>query len=137
MRTDEQIAADAEDKSPFSNGTEYEMWAGRGRGCYDCLNDDPNTDKFCPILGVALLGKWPTEWTRRLYEWEIGDKKGAFPVVDECIEFDERRDDDGDDEPDPEPTPPPVIEGQIDMFEVFADRIADEASTRAVEVIAR
>lgn len=134
MRTPDEIRADAEDRRPFSNSTEYEIWAGRGRGCYDCTQDDDATEKWCPVLGAALAGSWPKEWTRRTHRWESGGKSGSYEVVDECSEFEERRDDDGgeDGEPDPEPDPgpPPVIEGQIDMFEVFADRIADEATTR-------
>lgn len=133
MRTYDEISADAEKRSPFSNGTEYEMWAGRGRGCYDCANDDPEAEKFCPILSAALLGVWPKEWLREQHEWTIGDKSGSFERVGECTEFDRRPDDDGGgggDEPEPDPGPPPVIEGQIDMFEVFADHIADEAAAR-------
>lgn len=134
MRTAEEISADAEPRSPFSNSTEYEIWAGNGRGCYDCVNDDAETEKWCPILGAALLGSWPKEWTRRTHDWSIGDKSGSIEVVDECTEFDERRGDEGDD-PEPEPEPPPVIDGQIDMFEVFADRIADEATAVPVEAV--
>lgn len=123
MRTPDEISADAADEQPFSNHTEYEMWAGSGRGCYDCANDDDAAEKWCPILGTALLGKWPKEWTRRAYTWEIGGKSGSIENVDECIEFDRRPDDDGPgDEPEPDPGPPPVIEGQVDMFEVFADQ---------------
>jgi hypothetical protein len=127
VRTDSEIQADAAEDRPFSNSTEYELWADRGRGCYDCANDDPDTEKYCPILGTALLGSWPKEWTRRTHEWTAGGASGSYEVVDECTEFEERRDDDGGD-PEPEPEPPPVIDGQIDMFEVFAERIADEAS---------
>lgn len=125
MRTADEIAADADPRSPFSNHTEYELWADDGRGCYDCRNDDPETNTLCPILSAALLGTWPKEWTRRTVEWQIGDKSGTYEAVDECTEFDERDDDDGDGEPDPEPGPPPVIAGQIDMFEVFTDQALD------------
>jgi len=136
MRTPDEIAADAEARSPFSNHTEYEMWAGHGRGCYDCANDDDATEKYCPILGAALLGGWPKEWTRRTVQWEIGGKSGSYEVVDECTDFDRRPDDDGpddgDDQPEPDPGPPPVLEGQIDMFEVFADRIAEQAAVHGL-----
>jgi hypothetical protein len=125
MRTDEQIMADAADKSPFSNMTEYEIWADSGRGCFDCTRDNPNAELFCPILSVALLSKWPTEWTRATRHWEAGGKSGSYEVVGECTEFERRPDGDGDD-PDPEPEPEPVIEGQVDMFEVFADQIVEQ-----------
>jgi hypothetical protein len=128
MRTNEQIMADAADDHPFSNHSEYDMWAGSGTGCYDCLNDDEPTEKYCPILSAALLGKWPREWTRAAHRWEIGDKSGSYEVVDECTEFERRRDDGGDD-PEPEPEPPPVVEGQVDMFEVFADQIAEHVES--------
>jgi hypothetical protein len=71
MRTGEEIAADADQRSPFSNSTEYEIWANNGRACYDCRNDS------------------------------MGD------------------------DPEPEPEPPPVIDGQIDIFEVFVDQVVD------------
>lgn len=119
MRTYDEIAADAREGRAFSNSTSYEIWASR-RGCYTCRNDDDATEKWCPILTVAIsIGKTPAEWVE-LDPDEIQNYT--------CTEYDERRDGGGDDEPEPEPGPPPVIEGQIDMFEVFADRIADEAS---------
>ncbi len=130
MRTSDQIQADAaDDDRPFSNSTEYEIWANNGRGCYDCANDDEDTEKWCPILGVAITGSWTAEWTRRTRTWEIGGKSGSYDVVDECTEFEHRRDDDGDSAPEPEPGPPPVIAGQVDMFEVFAEQIADQAAS--------
>jgi hypothetical protein len=137
VRTAEQITADAADERPFSNSTEYESWANKGRGCYDCAHDDWETEKWCPILGAALLGSWPKEWTRRTQTWEIGGKSGSYEVVDECTEFEERRDG-PDGGADPDPGPPPVIGGQIDVFEVFevfADRIADEASALRTQVV--
>ena len=131
MRTYEEIAADAAAESPFSNSTEYEIWADSGRGCYDCRHDDAETDTFCPILSAALLSTWPKEWTRRTVDWQIGDASGSYETVGECTEFQERRDD-GEDEPEPEPDPPPVIDGQVDLFEVFADQIAEQSSRVAV-----
>jgi hypothetical protein len=101
MRTDEQIMADAADERPFSNHSEYEVWADSGNGCYDCAHDNPDAERYCPILSAALLGKWPREWTRAAHQWQVGDKSGSYEVVDECVEF-ERRPDDGDGPP-PEP----------------------------------
>ena len=119
MRTYDEIAADARKGSAFSNGTSFEIWASR-RGCWTCRNDD-DTEKYCPILSVALAtGKTPAEWVE-LDKDEIQNYT--------CTEYDERRDDGPDeDQPEPDPGPPPVMDGQIDMFEVFADRIADEAA---------
>lgn len=122
MKTYDEIAAAARDGNAFSNSSQFEYWASN-RGCYTCRNDDDATEKWCPILSVALAtGKTPAEWTTLTEEDEV---HGTYT----CTEYDERRDDGPDDEPDPEPSPPPVIDGQIDMFEVFADRIADEASS--------
>lgn len=120
MRSDDEIMADAADERPFSNYSEFEHWADAGRGCYDCLHYDTPTG--CPIEGTALLGKWPKEWTRRVFKPHV-DSSG-IEVVDECTEFEERRDD-GNSEPEPEPEPPPVAEGQVDMFEVWADEIVE------------
>jgi hypothetical protein len=132
VRTYEEISADAADERPFSNSTEYEIWADSGKGCYDCIHDDAETEKYCPILSAALLGpSWPKEWTRATHRWQIGDKSGSYEVVDECTEF-ERRRDDGGPEPTP-PPPPPVMEGQTDIFEVFAEQAVEEL-TRPVAV---
>jgi hypothetical protein len=125
MRSYDEIAADARDGRAFSNGTSFENWAS-SRGCYTCRNDDAATEKWCPILTVALsTGKTPAEWVEF-------DEKSIQNYT--CSEYDERRDEGGDGEdPDPDPTPGPAeeIAGQIDMFEVFADRIANEASAVA------
>lgn len=128
MRTYEQIAADAKPGSAFSNGSMFEYWAGGPHGCWTCRNDDNQSEKYCPILSVALAtGTTPAEWVEM-------DENSIQNYT--CAEYDERRDDSGGD-PEPEPEPPPVIEGQVDMFEVFAARIADEASVRQVEAATR
>lgn len=127
MRSYDEIAADAADERPFSNGTEFEIWADSPKGCWNCVNDDDETEKYCPILSVAITrGVWPKEWTREKRRWQIGDKTGEIEGVGECTEFEERRDYGGGD-PDPEPTPPPApeIDGQMDMFEVFAEQITE------------
>lgn len=138
MRTSEQIAADAEDRSPFSNHSEFDYWADSGKGCYDCLHDNPATETYCPILSAAMLGNWPKELTRRYVKFGAFDKgTNRFEVfettaddpdgcafVATCTEFEERRD--GEDDPEPDPEPPPVNAGQIDMFEVFADQITEQ-----------
>lgn len=133
MRTSEQISADAAAERPFSNHTEWEIWADAGRGCYDCANDDPDRNKYCPILTAALPKGWPAEWTRRTHTWQAGDASGTYDVVDECTEFEERTHwpgdgDDPDNGPPPPPAPPAVIDGQVDMFEVFTDQIVEQVA---------
>lgn len=125
MRIYEQIMADATDGPAFSNSTQFEVWAAN-RGCYTCRNDDlgenGGVEKFCPILSASLMGVIPREWTTATAE---DDLHGNYT----CTEYDERPDDgDEGDDPEPEPEPPPVIDGQIDMFEIFADRIVEQAS---------
>jgi hypothetical protein len=132
MRTDVQIMADAADGPAFSNRSEYDYWADGGRGCYDCANDDQATETWCPILSVALLGKWPAEWARRVHRPD--PTSTGFEIVDECSEF-LRRPDDGDDDgpkPPPAPTPPAAqLPGQADIFEVFADQIVEQIKQQA------
>lgn len=136
MRTDEQIAADAADERAFSNHSEYEMWAARH--CYECVNDDEETETWCPILGVALLGQWPKEWTRRRHHWTIGDKSGSYEVVDSCTEFVQRPEWPGDDDPDDDPVPPtpgPFDEeqpGQTDIFTFFAEDAIEQLQPERV-----
>ena len=129
MRSYDEIAADARDGSAFSNSTSFEIWAA-DRGCWTCRNDDDASEKYCPILSVALAtGETPAEWVE-LSEDRIQDYT--------CTEYDQRRDGGPDDEPAPKPVPPaPEIDGQTDIFEVFADRIADEASAVRTEAVAR
>lgn len=117
MRTEEAIAASAVDERAFSNGSEYEIWAGRY--CYECVHDDPRIETFCPILSVALLGRWPAEWTRH----QVKTRYGQYEAVDTCTEFEQPRDDDGDDEPPSGPGPfEPEIPGQVDIFTVFVEQ---------------
>lgn len=126
MRTYDEIMADADQERVFSNSTEYEIWANNGRGCYDCTQDDAETEKYCPILGAALMGVWPKEWERRDVPWEINGTTGVYQTAGECSEFEERDDWPGDDDPEdgppPPPDPPAVIVGQLDIFGVFADQ---------------
>jgi hypothetical protein len=143
VRSEQEIRADAADDRPFSNHTEYEIWADRY--CWaPCVHDDPDRDKFCPILSVALLGSWPKEWTRRhirfgeriggtdrveVHETDAADPDG-IEIVGECTEFEERPD--PGDEPDPEPEPPPVCDGQLDLIDAYLDTALDELTPRMV-----
>jgi hypothetical protein len=125
-KTSDFVPADARDGSAFSNSTQFEIWASN-RGCWTCTKDDDATEKWCPILSAALAGGIPQQWTCASEEdWLHGNYT--------CSDYEERRDD-GPGDPDPEPEPPPVIEGQIDMFEVLADHIADEASRERVGAV--
>jgi hypothetical protein len=146
MRTDTEIMADAEDRRVFSNGTEGEIWMGSGHGCYDCQHDDIGVggdEKYCPILSAMLVGVWPKEIGRETVEWSYPANEswgkpataGSYEVAGECSEFFRRPDDDDgpdddDDGPPPDPGPPPVVEGQIDMFEIFAEQIVDAIPDR-------
>lgn len=151
MRTEDEIRADAADQPPFSNGTEWDMWATRH--CYECVHDNPNADPevFCPIITVALVGKgngpmWPTEWTRRYVRFgariegtdrvEVSDTTADDPdgclFVGTCTEFEERRDDGPGDKP--EPVPPPEVNGQLDLIDAYLDTAIGEL-TKAPAVV--
>jgi hypothetical protein len=126
MRSYEEILADAAEGRPFSNHTEYELWADSGRGCYDCANDDDAAELWCPILTVALLGNWPKEWPRER------SKVGAFDVAGECTEFRQRPE--PGDEPEPDPEPPPVCDGQLDLIDAYLETALAELTPKPVEV---
>lgn len=131
MRTSDEILADARGGTAFSNSSQFEYWASN-RGCWTCRNDDAETEKWCPILGVALSsGKTPAEWVTFSERDEI---HGNYS----CTEYDERRDDGPGDDPEPVPgSPAPEIDGQVDMFEVFAEQIANQAPVMRDEVTTR
>ncbi len=136
MRTEGQIRADATDERPFSNGSEYGIWASRH--CYDCVNDDDRTDRFCPILTVAMVGDgsgpmWPKEWTRRTHTWAVGDKSGSYEVVDTCTEFEERRDGGGGDDTPKPPTPRVECDGQLDIVDAYVDTAVAELTPKPAE----
>lgn len=132
MRTWDEIRADARPGRAFSNSTHFEVWANRPGGCYGCVKDGMGIGKEqpqCPIFGVALVdGVTPKEWQERTPE-SLGDY--------ECAEFEERPewpgDDDPEDGPPPDPEPPVEMEGQLDIFEVYADQVIDRSTTEALE----
>lgn len=135
MRTEDEIRADAADERPFSNGTEWDMWADRW--CHECVHDDANREVYCPIITVAMIGNagepmWPKEWTRERHEWTKADGSpgGAYDVVGECTEF-EQRPDPGD-EPEPDPEPPPEVEGQLDLIDAYLDTALNELTPKVV-----
>lgn len=114
MRTYQEIEATARDVSPFSNGTEWEIWAANW--CWrPCMNPveanwqryedgkGPAPEDFpggCPLILVAMMGKTPSEW--------IEQPDNGYQNDYHCIEF---RDEEGDGgEPEPVPDPPGMIE---------------------------
>lgn len=116
--------AAARDRRPFANGTEGYGWMDNW--CDQCIHDkgarDGSDDRGCPLVMVALMGKTPVEWIDG-----PRDEQGRYSIADQyhCTEF---RDEDegGDDDSPPLPGPPaPEIEGQVDMFEVFAEQITE------------
>lgn len=122
MRDYDAIFEDAKEGSPFSNGTAGEIWMDQW--CYRCKVDGPfqrdEAPEGCPLLLVALMQRTPKEWT------EVGCQDYT------CSEFVPDDEDDDGGEPTPEPGPPPAeeIDGQVDMFAVFADQITEQAEQR-------
>lgn len=100
MRTFEEAEAAARDGSPFSNGTDGEIWMASN--CERCIHDkgtrDGSDPAGCPLVMVALLGKTPSEWMRQ-------PEHGYL-----CIEFR------SEDEPDTEPKPLPVDPDQLELI---------------------
>lgn len=125
MRTYDEALADIDaDNPPFSNGSEFEIWAGRH--CYECVHDNANTEKYCPILSAALGGQgWPTEWTRR----RAGTEPTTYEAVDTCTDFEERRHGGGDPKPRPAPKPQVQVDGQLDLIDAYLDTAIRELTT--------
>lgn len=129
MRTYEEALAAAKDEPAFSNGTEGECWMDNW--CYECANDSPemvDRGEGCPLIMVALMQRTPAEWIEQPWGQIKGRPEGeTAPSLSDryhCTEFRKR--------PEPgeepaEPPPAPVIEGQVDMFEVFADQVVERS----------
>ena len=102
----DRLYAESEDKSAFSNGTEWEIWSYNW--CHRCMVDAPFRNGIaktgCPLILIAMLGRTPLQWLRP-------DDMVAYPRDYHCIEF--RAPGDGGGEPKPKPTPP----GQSVLFE--------------------
>jgi hypothetical protein len=132
MRTETEIDADARPGSPFSNGTEGYAWMGTW--CDECVNNDEETELWCPILSVALLGKTPSEWIEQPWGQIKGRPEGetAPSLTDRyhCTEFVQRPEWPGRDGPDgdPPPGPVPVGEGQLDLVDAYLDTAVAELS---------
>lgn len=135
MRSHDEIDDAAIDKPAFSNGTEGYAW--QDNWCSNCKHDDEEREIWCPILGVALMGKTPSEWIEQPWGQVKGQPEGVLaPALGDayhCVEF-EPRDDDGDEEPEPpEPRWDPEMPGQTTIFEVFTDQFVTEVE-QAVKV---
>lgn len=120
MRTYDEAYAAAKDRRPFSNGTEGYAW--EDNWCARCVHDGEFRRTWegsgCPLMMVALMGRTPVEWIDQTANGHrLGDTY-------HCTEF--RDVEEGGGEGEPEPVPPPVIDGQVDMFEVFADQITEQ-----------
>lgn len=125
MRSYQEIIETARDVSPFSNGTEWEMWAAHW--CWrPCMNPvelayqrwsegegpEPSENTGgCPLILAAMMGKTPTEWL---------EQPDDNPDRYHCIEF--RREEGEGEEPQPIPDPP----GQGTLFarEPFTCKLA-------------
>lgn len=128
MKTFDEAMATARDGSPFSNSTQWEIWADRW--CYTCSKDSPElVDKGqgCPLITVALMERTPAEWTAETEE----DRVMARYT---CSEYEERPEWPGDDDPDsdpddPDPTGPAEnVPGQVDIFQVWTDQVVEQAT---------
>lgn len=89
----------AHEGSPFSNGTDWEIWSYNN--CETCAHDadtrtgDAPLSAGCPLIAVALLGRTPREWIP-------GEGKYCGDAYN-CVMY--RHEDE--DDPDPKPIPDP------------------------------
>lgn len=129
MRTYEEAMAAARPRRPFANGTEGYGWMDNW--CDRCVHDkgtrDGTDERGCPLVMVALMEKTPVEWIDG-----PRDEQGRYSIADQyhCTEF--RDEDEGGDDDAPPGPPAPEIEGQVDMFSVFADQITEQATREQV-----
>jgi hypothetical protein len=135
MRTEEQITADARPGKAFSNGTEWEIWSARW--CDRCVNNDEETEKWCPIINVALIEPLtPAEWTTTM--WKPQNSDVEIEIIDACTEFEERPEWPGDDDPDgpdPDPDPAPECVGQIDLIEHATDLFVEQLAAQPIQPV--
>lgn len=154
MRTYDEIISTAKDEAPFSNGTEGYAWTGTW--CDTCIYDRSARDEEqyppdpvnggllgCPLLGAALIGMTPTEWTEQPWRQITGRPEGeTAPCLGEkftCSEYFRDPDIDGDDGPEdppnnpPPPEPPPIeVDGQLDLIDAYLDTAIAELTPRLV-----
>lgn len=136
MRTYDEAMAAAKDQPPFSNGTEGYAWTDNW--CDTCIHDkgarDGSDESGCPLLLVALMGRTPVEWIEQPWQQIKGRPEGeTAPVLGDTYHCTEYRSEDEGDGDDPQPEPPaPEVEGQQDIFGVFAEQITEQASREQV-----
>lgn len=78
-----EILANSEDRPPFANGTEGDVWMSHW--CEGCAHDTVEQGTGgCPLLMVAILGCKPAEWVPG-----PRDEDGHFSMADQwqCLEF--------------------------------------------------
>jgi hypothetical protein len=129
----DEAYANAKHKPAFSNGSEGYAWMGNW--CDQCSKNDEATELWCPLLSVALLGRTPVEWIEQPWGQVAGRPEGqTAPRLGDtyhCTAFSPRDDGDDDGESSPEPDPLPTfaaeMPGQVDIFSLFADDIAEQA----------
>jgi hypothetical protein len=121
VRTEAEIDAAARPGRPFSNGTEGYAWMGSW--CDECVHNDEETELWCPILTVALLGKTPAEWVEQPWGQIPGRPEGetAPSLTDRyhCTEFQQRPDPGDEAEDPPPPEPVPECDGQLDLVDAY------------------
>lgn len=118
MRSFDEITSDAKQQSPFSNGFQGESWMDRW--CWAPCKKD--RDSSCPLVLAAYSGYTPKEWT------EVNP--GGLADRYHCSEFEPDDDGGGGVEPAPQPQPVAELDGQVDMFEVWAQQITEQVPQR-------
>ena len=107
------------DRSPFSNGTQWEIWSanvcGAGEGCihdstFGQSDEELGAEVNCPLITLSLMQVWPKEWEVRKVPFTTVDGGESFyETPGACTEF---RDDLPAEQPDP------VI--AVDLFGTYA-----------------
>jgi hypothetical protein len=136
MRSYEEAMAASKDEPAFSNGTEGYAWMANW--CDECVNNDEETELWCPLLTVALLQRTPVEWVEQPWGQVKGAPEGeTAPRLGDtyhCTEFRQRPEPGDEDDPEPEPEPPPVCDGQLDLIDAYLETALAELTPKSVEV---
>lgn len=107
MRTPREIEKDAREGSPFSNGSEFEIW--QDANCGTCVHDKPAREgrewDGCPLLAIVYADLTPAEWLK-------SQNPPSPASIYTCVEY--RHENDGKDDPEPKPIPDPP--GQLTLF---------------------
>lgn len=113
MRTDPTPEPGDLDQSPFSNGTEGEIWTanvcGHGDGCihdstYGQSDEELGAEVNCPLITLSFFGVWPHEWERRRVPFTtVEGVESYYETPGDCSEFTDEL---------PTPKPDPVVFGR-------------------------